>query len=94
MKVKTTNDSTSPRRQRRINGRMIDGFRPWGSLLIFLLLCAHLIFCHGCHGKDVDDELCVPPPVAQDGERSASAGWYTPHQPADADRSPFSAVPP
>jgi hypothetical protein len=25
-----------------------------------LLLAGYLIFCHGCHGKDVDDELSVP----------------------------------
>jgi hypothetical protein len=37
-------------------------FRSWSSWLIFLLLCGHLIFCHGCHGEDVDDELCAPLP--------------------------------
>jgi hypothetical protein len=40
------------------------GIRPWGSWLIFLLLCGYLIFCHGCHGDDVDDELCASPPSA------------------------------
>ncbi|MHB1425855.1 MAG: hypothetical protein ACYC3I_22035 [Gemmataceae bacterium] len=38
------------------------------SWLIFLLLCAHLIFCHGCHGEDVDDELCVSPHAAPSKE--------------------------
>jgi hypothetical protein len=41
---------------------------PWGSWILFLLLCGHLIFCHGCHGEDVDDELCVPPLDARDKE--------------------------
>jgi hypothetical protein len=35
--------------------------RHWSSWPVFLLLCGQLIFCHGCHGEDVDDELCVPP---------------------------------
>jgi hypothetical protein len=65
MKVKTTDDSTSPERERRATGRIIEGFRLWGSWLIFLLLCGHLIFSHGCHGEDVDDELCVPLPVRE-----------------------------
>lgn len=43
--------------------------RPWGSWLIFLLLCGYLIFGHGCHGADVDDELCVPPPVVSQVSR-------------------------
>jgi hypothetical protein len=36
-------------------------FTRWGGWLVFLLLCGHLLFCHGCHGEDVDDELCIPP---------------------------------
>ncbi|HEY7326030.1 MAG TPA: hypothetical protein VH592_00210 [Gemmataceae bacterium] len=48
---------------------------PWGSWIIFLLLCGHLIFCHGCHGDDVDDELCVPPPAMHESERPALADW-------------------
>lgn len=45
--------------------------RPWGSWLIFLLLCGHVIFCHGCHGEDGDDELCVPPTSAAQETRSS-----------------------
>jgi hypothetical protein len=26
---------------------------------LLLLLAAGLVFCHGCHGDDVDDELCI-----------------------------------
>ncbi len=40
-------------------------FTRWGGWLTFLLLCGHVIFCHGCHGEDVDDELSVPPPTAR-----------------------------
>jgi hypothetical protein len=32
------------------------GRRGW---VVILLLAACLVFCHGCHGDDVDDELCV-----------------------------------
>jgi hypothetical protein len=46
--------------------------RTWCSWLIFLLLFGHLIFCHGCHGEDVDDELSVPLPAARNEERQAS----------------------
>ncbi len=42
------------------------------SWLIILLLLGHLIFCHGCHGEDVDDELCITPPAAKNGEQQAS----------------------
>lgn len=38
-------------------------FRGWGHAVGLLLLAGYLIFCHGCHGEDVDDELCVPPPL-------------------------------
>jgi len=72
--------------------RISRNFQSWGSWLIFLLLCGHLIFCHGCHGEDVDDELSVPLPAARDGERPASAGWSKLNQPADAGRSPINAV--
>jgi hypothetical protein len=44
-------------------------FRKWGHAVGLLLLAGYLIFCHGCHGEDVDDELCVPLPAARDGER-------------------------
>jgi hypothetical protein len=47
-------------------GSVSNGSRSWGSWLLFLLLCGHLIFCHGCHGEDVDDELSVPPPALRD----------------------------
>ena len=50
----------------------------WGNGAGLLLLAGYLIFCHGCHGDDVDDELCVPPPaqktnstVSRDAQRSA-----------------------
>src|SRR5690348_3611984 len=33
---------------------------PFGRWPVFLLLCGYLIFSHGCHAHDVDDELCVP----------------------------------
>ncbi len=66
--------------------------RSRSSWLTFLLLCGYLIFCHGCHGEDVDDELSVPLPAARDGERPASAGWSKLNQPADAGRSPINAV--
>jgi len=33
-----------------------------------LLLLGYLIFCHGCHGEDVDDELCVPTPTERKSE--------------------------
>ena len=50
--------------------RISRNFQSWGSWLIFLLLCGHLIFCHGCHGEDVDDELSVPPPaIRQHGNK-------------------------
>lgn len=34
------------------------------------LLIGYLIFCHGCHGEDVDDELCVPPPAVREMPKS------------------------
>ncbi|MGH7227036.1 MAG: hypothetical protein ACRELF_27790 [Gemmataceae bacterium] len=46
-------------------------FRKWGNAVTLLLLAGYLIFCHGCHGADVDDELCVPPLCI--GERGALA---------------------
>jgi hypothetical protein len=33
--------------------------RRWGWLGLLLVLAAGLVFCHGCHGDDVDDELCL-----------------------------------
>lgn len=30
----------------------------WPMVLVLLLLAASLIFNHGCHGADVDNELC------------------------------------
>jgi hypothetical protein len=27
---------------------------------VLLALATGLLFCHGCHDHDVDDELCVP----------------------------------
>jgi hypothetical protein len=65
MKLEKSLCFTSPERQRRVSASTTPHFRPWGSWLIFLLLCGHLIFCHGCHGEDVDDELCVPPPLRE-----------------------------
>lgn len=44
--------------------------RPLGGWLILLLLCGYLIFSHGCHGGDVDDELC--PPAARETRNSKS----------------------
>lgn len=35
-------------------------FRRWGNGACSLLLVGYLIFCHGCHGEDIDDELSVP----------------------------------
>jgi hypothetical protein len=32
----------------------------FGNGVVLFLLAAYLIFSHGCHGADVDDELCVP----------------------------------
>jgi hypothetical protein len=52
-------------------GSVGDGFRMRGSWLIFLFLCSHLIFCHGCHGEDVDDELCISPPAVRKAETQA-----------------------
>lgn len=58
-------------------------FHRWGRRAGFLLLAGYLVFCHGCHGEDVDDEMgLVPhrkamqrdtnksthPPTAQAGE--------------------------
>ncbi len=31
---------------------------PWGWIVLGLL-AAGLVFCHGCHGEDVDDELSL-----------------------------------
>ena len=35
-------------------------FTGLGRWPVFLLLCGYVIFCHGCHAHDVDDELSVP----------------------------------
>jgi hypothetical protein len=32
-------------------------------VLVTLALAAALLFCHGCHGGDVDDELFAPTSV-------------------------------
>jgi hypothetical protein len=31
----------------------------------WLLVTAAAIVCHGCHGPDMDDELCLPPPAVR-----------------------------
>src|SRR5579883_16361 len=65
MKLVRSVYSTSREPQRRASGSESDRFRSRGGWLILLLLSGHLIFCHGCHGEDVDDELCVPPPLRE-----------------------------
>ncbi len=32
------------------------GFR-WGALVLLAVVAGLLIFCHGCHNHDIDDEL-------------------------------------
>jgi hypothetical protein len=36
-------------------------FHRWGRSAGLLLLAGYLVFCHGCHGEDVDDELGIVP---------------------------------
>jgi hypothetical protein len=67
MKPETRNPKSERKPLRA--GSVSDGLRSSGRWLIFLLLLGHLIFCHGCHGEDVDDELSVPPPAARNSER-------------------------
>jgi hypothetical protein len=40
----------------------------WGWAVLFLL-AACLVFCHGCHGDDVDDELGITFVQPQEQER-------------------------
>lgn len=49
-------------------------FTRWGGWVLLFLLCGHLLFCHGCHGSDVDDELSVPPQLKQRGGESDQRG--------------------
>lgn len=44
-------------------------FQKWGRVVGLLLLAGYLIFCHGCHGEDVDDELSVPPLLNEEGSQ-------------------------
>jgi hypothetical protein len=32
----------------------------WWRWAGFLLVVGCLVLCHGCHGEDKDDELCLP----------------------------------
>jgi hypothetical protein len=43
----------------------------WGNGAGVFLLIGYLIFCHGCHGEDVDDELCVPPPAVREMQKTS-----------------------
>jgi hypothetical protein len=64
----------TPRRKGRKGRKEEQTFEPrslrLGVRFFFLFLLAGcLIYCHGCHGPDVDDELSLPWPVAQDNQR-------------------------
>ncbi|GEM_PF-6710065 len=79
LEIPNPKSSARQKRKRQIStsraGSVSDRFRSWSSGLIVLLLCGYLLFCHGCHGEDIDDELSAPPPSAQNSERPVSAGW-------------------
>jgi hypothetical protein len=53
-------------------------FTSWGGWLLFSLLCGHLIFCHGCHPHDSDDELCFPARLEPEHKSGQSVQENTP----------------
>jgi hypothetical protein len=69
-KPRRTRLFTSPTRQRGSDSPSLARRAGWRNAilsgLLFLLAIA-LLFCHGCHGPDVDDDLGVLLPPRQKG---------------------------